>query len=105
MKLAFDIQRRVHRREIPPAEAFRLQAARNAGAPAVPVQVTRSRGDVSAEWLVEVPRIKASGDNFVARLLEAHETCIESRSDYTQCEKNARRTMILDLWHASEVTA
>lgn len=57
-----------------------------------------------AIWIAEVPRIRAS-DGLARELLEAHERMIESRSDLSECQKNARRRVVLEAWYAEQATA
>ena len=53
-------------------------------------------------WIEQTPKMRASGNQTITELLDAHERCIESRTDLTECQKNARRRVILDLWFASQ---
>ena len=56
------------------------------------------RATTDAEWAVEVPRMRTSGNATICELLEAHERCVEPRGDLTPCQKRARRRMVLDAW-------
>lgn len=116
MTLAQDIMVRLHRRELTPAQAFAMQAARGAGMLDMPEPSARSLAPfanastipaeaapsgIYAIWLAEVPKIRASS-GLVRSLLKAHESTTETRSDLTECEKNARRRMILEYWYAEQ---
>lgn len=56
-------------------------------------------------WVEQVPKMRASGNRTVLDLLDAHERCVESRTDFTECQKNARRRIVLEAWYAAQAAA
>jgi len=60
--------------------------------------------DIGAEWNAMVPAMRASGNETIVALLEAHERCVEARADFTPCAKRARRRMLLDQWYIAKAS-
>ena len=48
------------------------------------------------QWVAE--RIRASDDKFLKSFLKQHEDLIESRADFTDCQKNARRKKLIEMY-------
>lgn len=46
----------------------------------------------AVEW------IYSYGDEFILETLKAHDVMVESREDWTECQKNARRKIIIQSW-------
>jgi len=61
----------------------------------------RMERHTAAEWLQAHPVMLASGDDIIVALVNQHDRLIESRSDWTECQKNARRRVLLDQWRQS----
>lgn len=107
MKLTLDIQRRLARGQMTLREAFEEQAVRDAAQKAG-IVIERGYGpttNVAEAWKAQHDDMVAKGPQWIADLVAAHDRCVEARTDFSECQKNARRSMILDLWHSSEVKA
>ena len=83
MELGFKLQQRLHRGEITYKQAVAL-------ATGVAVE------DESFEMVCI--EIGESDDVLMKQLLESHNRCIESRTDYTNCHKNLARARLIKQW-------
>lgn len=110
-----DLYVRVHAGAMTPSQGFAAQARRDAGleplhtpnaaslAPFATMETPPPARPVGihAIWLAEAPKM-AAATGAAHDLYMAHEAAIECRSDLTDCQKNARRRMVLEYWYAEQ---
>ena len=46
--------------------------------------------------------IEASADDNMKSMLQGYDNCVEPRSDFNDCQKTARRKMIIKYWMAAQ---
>lgn len=96
MMLNRDMQRRIVAGELTPAEAFAMQTD---GEKSNKVHYRGIRDTINRYRRV-VEAARAYGPDSIRQLVSAHEELVETRADWTDCQKNARRRNLIDQWRA-----
>jgi len=81
-----------HRRRIRERRAERARAAKQNG------KHKPCGEDIKTAWPRTRQEIQASANPTMQQLLDAHDRCIESRTDWSECKKNARRRRLIKQW-------
>ena len=66
-----------------------------------PVHAHKGRG-IAGEWLALHDRMLRCANGTIRDLVKLHDRMIETRSDLSECQKNARRKRLIEQWKTFE---